>query len=235
VTHRGPDLPYSLVAGVMPWRNKWVVASAKMHAATFACETPKVFDSFIDVLSEKPAYSSIVIHAPIGYRDRPGDPPRTCDLLARKLLGRRRIVVPFAPTYETLAEGASWEGARLDAVTVRLLPRYREVAAEMSPFRQRTVYSGNPDLSFFRLNGDQPLTFAKNRLEGSEERQQVLERRIHSLNNVVNGVSQGIPLAHLLDAAALLWTARLVFGHGARRLPSDPEWDSEGLRTELVY
>jgi predicted RNase H-like nuclease len=39
---------------------------------------------------------------------------------------------------------------------------------------------------------------------------------------------------HLNDAAALMWTARRVFGRAARRLPKEAEWDSEGLRMEIV-
>jgi predicted RNase H-like nuclease len=39
----------------------------------------------------------------------------------------------------------------------------------------------------------------------------------------------------LLDAFALLWTARRVYGHAAKRLAVEPVWDSEGLRMEFVY
>ncbi|MHB8827780.1 MAG: DUF429 domain-containing protein [Acidimicrobiales bacterium] len=235
MTHRGPDLPYSLVAGVVPFRRAWLVAGAKMHAATFACETPKIFATFDDVLAEKPAYSTVVVHAPIGYRDRIGDPLRACDREARLLLKSRRVAVSPAPTYETLRGDDDGRLARLDAVGVMMLPYHREIFALMSPFRQRTVYSGNPELSFYRLNGDSPLRFSKNREDGRLERRAVLEKRVQSLHNVLKAEADGIPLKHLLDAAALLWTARLVFSHGARRLPADGEWDSEGLRTEFVF
>ncbi|MDE2282348.1 MAG: DUF429 domain-containing protein [Actinomycetales bacterium] len=210
------------------------MASAKLHAATFACETPKVFEALIDVLSEKPAYSTIVIHAPIGYRDKRGDPARTCDRDARKLLGRRHGAIGTAPTYETLADG-KLKNAHLDAATMVMLPRYQEVFTEMSPFRQRTLYSGHPELSFYRLNGDKPLSYSKSGFTGSEERRRLLEAKIQSFRNVLNGEALGIPRKYLLDAGALLWTARLVFSHGAKRLPADAEWDSEGLRTEIVY
>lgn len=231
---RGPDLPYSLVAGVVPYRRQWLVASAKMHAATFACEPPRLFETFADVLSEKPAYSAIVVHAPIGYRDDPGDPMRSCDRAAKDLLGNRRSALSKAPTYETL-RGGDWRDARLDAVGIMMLPYYREVFSEVSPYRQRTVYSGHPELSFYRLNDDTPLRFSKSREEGRLERLAILERRIQSLHTILKMEEQGIPLKHLFDAAALLWTARLVSGHGAHRLPTDAEWDSEGLRTEFVF
>ncbi len=39
---------------------------------------------------------------------------------------------------------------------------------------------------------------------------------------------------HLLDAAAILWTARRIFAKAALRIPDDPEWDEHGLRMEIV-
>ena len=53
--------------------------------------------------------------------------------------------------------------------------------------------------------------------------------------DAVGRVVEGVGLRHQLDAMALLWTARRVFGHGARRIPREPEWDSTGLRMEFVF
>jgi predicted RNase H-like nuclease len=38
----------------------------------------------------------------------------------------------------------------------------------------------------------------------------------------------------MLQAGALLWTARRAAGRAINRLPVDPVWDSTGLRVELV-
>ena len=123
----------------------------------------------------------------------------------------------------------------LDAVTRTMLPRYREVAAEMSPYRQRVVYEGHPELSFFQLHKDMPLKKSKVIEEGREERRIVLEERIRGSERYLDATAYGVPQKHLYDAFALLWTARRVFGHAAKRIPVDPEWDSEGLRMEIVY
>ncbi len=55
----------------------------------------------------------------------------------------------------------------LDAISMTLLPRYREVAAEMAPFRQRTVYEVHSDMCFFELNDGQPMQFTKQTEQGS--------------------------------------------------------------------
>jgi predicted RNase H-like nuclease len=233
-TRRGPDLPYSLVAAVTSWRRQWIVASAKMHTATFAPQTPKLYDSFTDVLSERPAFSVIVVNAPIGYLDQPGSNVRTCDREARALLGRRASTIQNAPTRSSLFDGVDWRHDHLDAISAMMLPRYREVAAEMSPFRQRIVYEGHPELSFYQLNGNKALRWSKKTERGRLERRQILEKKMQGIRNLIDSEIDLIPEKYLLDVAAMLWTARRVFGHAARRLPSDGEYDSEGLRMELV-
>ncbi|MHB8335592.1 MAG: DUF429 domain-containing protein [Acidimicrobiales bacterium] len=230
---RGPDLPYLLVAGVTPWSGGWLLAGAKHHAATFMPELPRVFETFFEVLGERPGYATIVVNAPIGYRDEVEDPPRTCDLVARSLLGRRGSTIARAPTRASLREdGHVTDG--LDATTLVRLRHYRELYTEMSPFRQRVVYEGHPELSFYQLNGDEPLRYSKLREEGREERRSLLEKRIQNVHMVLDA-EIGVPEKHLYDAVALMWTARRVNGKAAKRIPNDAEWDSEGLRTEYVY
>lgn len=234
-SRRGPDLPYKVVAGVTPWRSNWIVASAKMHAVTFAPEPPKVYASFLEVLQERPSFVAIVVNAPVGCVDTSESGGRTCDRLARVLLGRRGSALHNAPTREQLSGSAQAKGEGVDAVTATLLPRYREVAAEMSPYRQRIVYEGHPDLSFYQLNGNKPLSASKKLQAGTLERRRILESRMPGADKILDSDLKRVPLKHLMDAAAMLWTARRVYGHAAIRLPKEGEWDSEGLRMELVY
>ena len=234
-SHRGPDLPYSVVAGVTPFNDKWLVASAKLAGSTFAPEPPKVYDSFLDVLSERPAFSVIVVNVPIGFLDTPEMGPRTCDRQARALLGRRGTAVHNAPS-QAVFDGRVEQGQDgLDAVTRTMMPRYREVAKEMSPYRQRVVYEGHPELSFFQLHKDTPLKNSKVITEGKEERRLILEDRIRGSERYLDATNFDVPQKHLYDSFALLWTARRVYGHAAKRIPVEPEWDSEGLRMEIVY
>jgi predicted RNase H-like nuclease len=229
----GPVLPYSVVAGVTPCAPGWLVVSAKLNGATFAPELPRVLTSFVEVLDERPSFSVIALNAPIGYIDDSQTEGRTCDRMARALLGRRGSTIHNAPTRASL-RGADSSGDGLDAVSAGLLPRYREVAAEMAPYRQRTVYEVHPELSFFQLNGDIPLRWTKKFEAGRDERRALLEKRIPGIDRVLETELEDVPLAHVLDGAALVWTARRIFAHAGTRLPSDPEWDEEGLRMEFV-
>ena len=232
---RGPELPYSVVAGVVPISRGWLVASAKMQGSNFAPEPPKTYVSFMEILDERPAFVSIVIGAPIGYRDFPGDGPRHCDIEARAVLGKRGASIRNAPSRAVLADAMTWREGHVDAVTALLLPKYREVAVEMSPFRQRIVYEGSPELSFFQLNQERSLRYAKSREAGRDERLDILLDRIPGIAKVTEAVLPGVQKKHLYDAAALLSSARRVSGRAAKRLPSEGEWDSEGVRMEIVY
>jgi predicted RNase H-like nuclease len=225
-TRHGPSLPYSLVAGVTPCRGGWLVAGAKLQGTIFAPEDPVRMEKFIDVLDQRPAYSVIALNAPIGYLNVAKAGGRTCDHEARVLLGRRGRI-DSTLDIDLLPD-------RLDAISRTLLPRYREVAAEMAPFRQRTIYECNPDLSFYQLNGEVSMQWSKRSQKGVEERRAILEEKMPALARIVNAEVRGAFEAHLLDAAAILWSARRIFARASVRIPADPEWDEQGLRMELV-
>ncbi|HEV3187311.1 MAG TPA: DUF429 domain-containing protein [Acidimicrobiales bacterium] len=233
--HRGPTLPYTVVAGVTPCSSGWLLQSAKMHGSTFAPELPRIYETFLEILSEHPAYATLVINAPIGYLDTPEMGPRTCDREVRAMVGRRGAAIHNAPSRAVLSGQLDWNEGGLDAVTATMLPHYREVAREMSPFRQRTVYEGNPELSFFQLNQDESMKRSKKIEAGRDERLEVLESHVPGIEEIMDFELEGASMKHRFDALSLLWTARRVHGHAARRIPSEPEWDSEGIRMEIVY
>jgi predicted RNase H-like nuclease len=233
-TH-GPNLPYRLVAGVVPCGGGWLVASAKLQGATIAPEEPRVMDAFTAVLDERPSFEVIALHAPVGFLDKAAPGGRTCDREARALLGPRRgAAVRSAPSWPVFEVRAGGRPEGLDAVTAILLPRYREVAEEMAGYRQRTIFEAHPELSFFQLNGDLPLRYSKRYAAGRQERLDLLATKIPGVDRIVDAKVPGASRAHLLDAAACMWTARRTIAKAATRMPEDPEWDSQGLRMEFV-
>ena len=61
VSRRGPDLPYSLVAGVTPCGPAWLVAPAKLQGTIFAPEEPQLIAPFSEVLDQRPTFSVIAL------------------------------------------------------------------------------------------------------------------------------------------------------------------------------
>jgi len=228
------DLPYQLIASAIPCGTSWLVATAKLMGSHVAPEEPQLLAPFTEVVDLRPMPVALAVQAPLGGLDLAQRGGRRCDREARALLGHRRGAAvrsaPSRPTLESNAEAAE----PLDAVSTALLPRYREVAAEMSPFRQRWIYEVRAELSFLELNGGVPLRYAKRFEVGRAERRALLEEQLPGVDRLLDAPLPGVTLVNLLDAAACLWTARRIVGHAMVRLPEDPEWDSEGMLMALV-
>ena len=210
------------------------MAGAKLHGTIFAPEDPTRFDTFVDVVDQRPTYSIIALNAPIGGLDRAQTGGRTCDREARALLGRRAAAVKSAPVNEDSPEGTRLLPDHIDAISKTMLPRYQEVAREMAPYRQRTIYEANAELSFYQLNDDIPMQWGKHSEKGIQERRTLLEKKLPGALRIIDAEVGGATPSHLLDAAAILWTARRIFAKAGVRIPIDPEWDEQGLRMEIV-
>jgi predicted RNase H-like nuclease len=122
----------------------------------------------------------------------------------------------------------------MSAVSRNLLRRVAEVDTHIAPYWQRTVLEVHAELSFYQLNDDRPLRFSKHTSAGVEERRDLLQARIPGVERILDAKIRRVKISHLLDAAACLWTARRIMSRAVERLPEDPEWDSMGLRMEIV-
>jgi len=234
-SHRGAQLPYRPLAGVVPCPGGWLVAGAKLQGITLSPEAPQVFSTLLDVLDYKPAYQIISLAAPIGLLDDPVAGGRRCDRDARRLLGwPRNGAIVSAPARAVLRDFAAGLDVSLSAVSRRLVTRFAEVDDNIQPYWQRTVFEVHPELSFFQLNEDQSLRYSKHRRAGVEERTALLKARLPGVERILDTPAPGAKPAHLVDAAVCLWTSRRIAARAVSRLPEDPEWDSAGLRMEIV-
>jgi predicted RNase H-like nuclease len=234
VSRRGPNLPYSVVAGVTPCGPAWLVAPAKLQGTVFAPEEPFLVSPFSEVVDQRPTFEVIALNAPVGYLDKAAAGGRTCDREARALLGAKRgSSIQSAPVRSSTNE-LEFLPDHLDAISMTLLPRYREVAAEMAPFRQRSVYEVHSDLCFYELNESQPMRWSKQSEAGREERRGVLRAKFPGSERILSSEIPGVTISHLIDVSAFVWTARRIFARAAIRTPQDPEWDEQGLRMEIL-
>lgn len=233
---RGPELPYDLLAGVVPVPKGWLVAGGKLVGVSLYPELPEVMPTLRDVLDHIPQYAVVALAAPIGLLEDFVPGGRACDREARQLLGWPRLgAVASAPIRKLVNNPNSVVPSdHLGVVSKQMLKRLAEVEAEVQPYRQRSVYSVHPELSFHQINGDQPLRRSKHRKAGVEERRALLVERLQGADRALSVEIPRVTTAHLLDAVASLWTARRIAARAVARIPEAPEWDAMGLRMEYV-
>jgi predicted RNase H-like nuclease len=187
----------------------------------------------------------VVIDMPIGL---PGAGPRECDGLARKALRPGRASSVFSapvrgalghPTYEaTCAAHRAIDGRGLSLQAWFILPKIAEVDAVLQADRVwRTVlHEGHPELSFATWNGGAPMSSPKRSADGRAERRALADGTWPGAVGAAIGQlpGQAYALDDLLDAFALLWTARRLERGTARCLPARPQSDGTGLAMAIV-
>ncbi len=233
----GPELPYRLIAGAEPCPGGWLVVGARLQGITAFPTEPEVFPTFAEILDYRPAYDVIAIHCHLSFPEEDTKGGRTCDKLARQLLGWPRsgaIGSPPSRTYMRTGDLDARARKGLNPINARMMRRYAEVAEEMQPYRQRQVFEVHPELSFFQLNDEQPMRYSKHTDEGVAERRSLVEARIQGIDVVLSAELPRVTPRHLLDASADMVTARRIAARAVDRLPEDPEWDEQGVRMELL-
>ena len=213
------------------------MVGARLQGITAFPTEPEVFATFAEILDYRPTYDVIAIHCHLSFpeEDTPGG--RTCDKLARQLLGWPRsgaIGSPPSRRYLRTGDLDARAAKGLNPFNARLMRRFAEVAEEMQPYRQRQVFEVHPELSFYQLNDDRPMQHSKYTDEGVAERRALVEARIPGVDVVLEASLPGISPRHLLDATADMVTARRIAARAVDRLPEDPEWDEQGVRMELL-
>lgn len=214
------------------------MVSARLQGITAFPQGPEVFATFAEILDYRPSFEVIAIHCHLSFpeEDTPGG--RTCDRLARQLLGWPRsgaIGSPPSREYMRTHNHDLRAQKGLNPINARMMRRFAEVAEEMQPYRQRQVFEVHPELSFYQLNDDQPMQHSKYTDEGVAERRRLVESKISGADVVLDAqLPGGVTARHLLDATADMVTARRIAARAVTRLPEDPEWDEQGVRMELL-
>lgn len=182
----------------------------------------------------------IGIDIPIGLPDHGA---RSCDVQARKLLGRPRASSVFpAPLRACLIAGdhsslsslhRAIDGRGLTKQAFFLLPKIRQVDEFLrsDPAVASSVREVHPEVSFAIWNGGQPMRFNKAKVDGRRERERLIEREWPGERERLKRELSGNSFAadDLNDACAALWSARRIAAGHARVFPGEIQRDSMGL------
>jgi len=195
------------------------------------------------VLSKTKDCKLVCIDMPIGLSN--GDRPRQCDIAARRLLSGKRASSVFpapirpclsAEDYEK-ASRTSFEhsGKKLTRQSFALLKKIRQVDDLMTPELQGRVREIHPEVSFWVLNGKQPIQHSKRTAPGQAERHRLLQEVVADMEGVFAQVpAHGYSKDDALDALAAAWTAGQAVIGKTTTLPEKPEIDGKGLRMEIL-
>ena len=231
--------PYKNIAGVTPCPGGWVVLPARLSGITVAAEEAFVVAKLFEVLDFRPSFEAAAINVPMGLFDEPSGQFRPCDREARDYVGWPRMVaIDGIPSRATIAS-SNGDATRLEPWMtkhdLRRLRWLREAAKEIQPYHSRSFFCAHPDVSFTVMNEDVPLATSPYHEDGRLERLELIRERLPGVDDVVMRTPpDGSGGVHMLQAAALLFTARRASGRAISRMPIDPVWDEVGMRMEIV-
>lgn len=210
------------VAGVDGARRGWVVAGDDGSV--------ELVDALDDVFARVRAgrLEAVAIDMPIGLPTRPGE-RRECDVAARRLLGPRRSSVFPAPARCFLGAATFADVAGMPVQAFHLLPRIAEVDGLIDATLQPRVVESHPELAFIRLNGGSGIRTAKRAPEGRVQRVRLLGL------DAMPRPPRGARTDDVLDALALVHTARRIADGIAHRLGDPVARDERGLRMEIAW
>src|SRR5947209_9052173 len=126
---RGPQLPYRVLAGVVPCPGGWLVAPGKLVGIEVYPDEPVVVDTFREIVDAVPLYEVIAVTVPIGLPTEPHRGGRAADHAARQILGFPHAgAIGSTPTRAALV-AKDYDAARqangdlLDVITWQLFPK----------------------------------------------------------------------------------------------------------------
>ena len=224
-------------------------------AGWFAVEIAAGKDWTINVFSDvkslwQKIYQSspvILIDVPIGL---PGKNPRSCDLLARKVLRRRSSSV-FPVPCRRATRAMSYKdasrinfketGKKLSVQSWNISSRINEVDAFLSvtPEARGLIRESHPEVCFWALAGGRPMQFNKKAADGYLERKHLLQNLLPLSGKIIKSAKdryrrKDLAPDDILDALALALTA-LSPPESIVTFPPNPPLDDQQLAMEIVY
>lgn len=224
------------------WCGVWFTAERSLRLSLRATLEELLFQDW-------PSRGLVLLDMPVGL-PQPENPRRECDILARRLLGKRGASV-FSPPCREALEATGHEqacrvnrallGCGLSIQAFNIGPKIRECDQLMrsKPLLRPLVLEAHPELAYAALNGGAPLGYNKRTRKGREQRLELLRTVLPEAPQVLERALREHPrrLAaedDFLDALVLAWAASLG-REGLASLPPEDVFDAMGLPMRIVY
>ena len=202
-------------------------------------------------LSKKASTSKLtLVDIPIGLTET-GVQGRTCDRMARRILGSPRASSVFTPPTRPTLTAENYMDANiinrkatghgLSCQAWRIVPKIREVddLLRTSADIQKVMREAHPEVCFWSLNNKSPMSNNKKKHAGRDERQKLLSKIFPQTSSLVHSAAETylrreVAWDDILDALVVAITAKFGFGN-LRSLPDRLEHDRYGLPMEIVF
>jgi predicted RNase H-like nuclease len=184
-----------------------------------------VYTSFRAILDDWTESVAIGIDIPIGL---PVGATRQADVLARRLLGRRRPSVFLTPPRSVLLADTYREARRISthefgrgvsAQAYALRKKILEVEGSLAG--DQLIREVHPEMAFRAMAGE-PLEHPKRTWNGQMVRRSLLADHGIALPDTLD-VAGSVAVDDVLDAAAVAWSARRIAMGVAESVPDPPE------------
>lgn len=236
------------LAGVDGCRTGWVVALVR---ASGDQASVRIVKHFADILTAPESPAIIAIDMPIGLPDRAGYGGRAAENAVRPLLGARQSAVFSVPSRATMEQTDYREACAVALATSEpprkiskqlfmIAPRIREVdtCLRNDAAAAARVFEVHPEVAFWRLNGERPLTEPKKVKSRAHEPGLALRRDLLIAAGLPRDLVHGAPppgagADDRLDALACAAIARRIHAGTARPFPDPPPVDAVGLRMAI--
>lgn len=234
-----------LAIGVDGCSSGWIYTSLGAGLDPFG-----VVPNLSSLINKIPDDAVVFVDIPIGLWEKSGR-ARSCDTIARRLLGPKRgsSVFPAPPRAiidakdydDALKRSRALTGKGLSKQAFAIFPKIREVDNLLaSDTRARMmVREIHPELCFWAFAGGSPMNYSKKKQEGFEERMFILEKVLPKACAMASSALRSfkrkdVARDDIVDALVALATAASD-PKFLTTLPGTPELDSRGISMEMVF
>jgi predicted RNase H-like nuclease len=237
-----PDRPERLlVLGVDGCPAGWIAVTIAADGPLAPCVT--ITRDFAELAT---GVEKIAVDMPIGLPDQSGKGGRGPESLVRPLIGERQSSVFSLPSRRAVfcedyreacatALETSDPPRRVSKQAFHLFPKIRQIDTllRMRPDLATRVFEAHPEVAFWRINGEKPLSLPKKvksrgHLPGLALRQDLLVAAGYPAA-FLERPPRGAGLDDLLDAAVNALVARRIHAGIAQSFPDPPGRDAHGL------
>ncbi len=206
-----------------------------------------VFEDFGKVISKYSSFDNLLIDIPIGLASKGN---RTCDLEARRYLGRRGTSVFTVPSrravYSSDYEGACRvnrliNGKKISKQTWNIVPKIKQLEKFLvsNTYYLNKIRESHPEICFWALSDSKPMQSSKKTPDGIIERLELMKGIFPKAEILFKHSKQKFKRSEvskddIVDALVLAISASNLTGSLAS-IPENPPKDEFGIEMEIVY